>query len=90
MTNLNPFSLNNKINKLHERVLRIVYTNDELNFRELLDKDDSITIHQRNLQRLAIEMYKIKNHVSPLLVQQLFTQKDNIYDLRNKRWKPIM
>ena len=77
-------TLNNKINKLHERALRIVYKNDELTFRELLKKDHSITIHQRNLQRLVIEMYKIKTHLSPLLVQQLFTQKDNTYDLRNK------
>ena len=45
-------TLNNKINKLHERALRIVYKNDELTFRELLDKDNSTTIHQRNLQRL--------------------------------------
>ena len=49
-------TLNNKINKLHERALRIVYKNDSLTFQELLDKDDSITIHQRNLQRLATEM----------------------------------
>ena len=78
-------TLNNKIDKLHERALRIVCKNDELTFRELLGKDHSITIHQRNLQRLVIEMYKIKTHLSPLLVQQLFTQKDNTYDLRNKR-----
>ena len=48
-------TLNNKINKLHERALRIVYKNDSLTFLELLDKDESITIHQRNLQRLATE-----------------------------------
>ena len=53
-------TLNNKINKLHKRALRIVYSNGELTFPELLDKENSITIHQRNLQRLAIEMYKIK------------------------------
>ena len=53
-------TLNNKINRLHEKALRIVYTNANLTFRELLDKDESVTIHHRNLQRLAIEMYKIK------------------------------
>ena len=78
-------TLNNKINKLHERALRIVYKNDELTFKELLEKDNSITIHQRNLQRLAIEMYKINNHLSPLPMQELFTEKHNIHDLRNKR-----
>ena len=53
-------TLNNKINKLQERALRIVYSNGELTFPEQLDKDNSITIHQRNLRRLAIEMYSIK------------------------------
>ena len=47
-------TLNNKINKLHERALRIVYQNDDLSFQELLDKDGAITIHDRNLQKLAI------------------------------------
>ena len=78
-------TLNNKINKLHERALRIVYKNDELSFQELLDKDNSLTIHDRNLQRLAIEMYKINNHLSPSPMQDLFTEKDNTYNLRNKR-----
>ena len=78
-------TLNNKINKLHERALRIVYKNEDSTFEELLEKDNSITIHQRNLQRLAIQMYKIYNHLSPLPMQELFTKKENTYDLRNKK-----
>ena len=53
-------TLNHKINKLHERALRIVYKDENLTFQELLDKDGSVTVHHRNLQKLAIEMYKIK------------------------------
>ena len=68
-------TLNHKINKLHERALRIVYKNDEQTFKDLLDEDDSVTIQHRNLQRLAIEMFKIKNHLSPLSMQELFTEK---------------
>ena len=41
-------SINNKINKLHERALRLVYKDDNLSFRELLDKDHSFTIHEKN------------------------------------------
>ena len=78
-------TLNNKINKLHERALRIVYKDENLTFQELLDKDNSVIIHHKNLQRLAVEMYKIKNHLSPLPMQALFTEKVNQYDLRNKR-----
>ena len=78
-------TLNNKINKLHERALRIVYKNDDLTFQELLDMDDSITIHQKNLQRLATEMYKAKNKISPIPIRELFTEQVNVHDLRNKR-----
>ena len=68
-------TLNNKINRLHERALRAVYKNENSSFQELLDKDNSITIHQRNLQRFAIEMYKINNQLSPLSMQELFIEK---------------
>ena len=51
-------TINNKINRLHERALRLVYKDDKLSFQELLDKDGAVKIHERNLQRLAVEMYK--------------------------------
>ena len=52
--------LNNKINKLHERALRLVYKNDNATFEELLKIDNSVTVHLKNLQKLATEMYKAK------------------------------
>ena len=51
-------SLNNKINRIHERALRITYNDKSSNFQELLDKDNSVTIHHRNIRTLAIEIYK--------------------------------
>ena len=65
--------LNQKINKLHERALRVVYKNSDLTFRELLEKDESFTIHERNLQKLATEMYKIKHKLCPKPIDELFT-----------------
>ena len=78
-------TLNNKINKLHERALRIVYNNSVNTFQELLDMDNSVTIHHRNLQKLAVEMYKFKNNLSSPLMQDLFTINNNIHDVRNER-----
>ena len=43
--------LNNKINHIHERALRIVYDDCSSIFDDLLNKDKSVTIHQRNLQQ---------------------------------------
>ena len=79
-------TINNKINRLHERALRLVYKNDNLTFHELLQLDGSVTIHQRNLQKLATEMYKAKNQISPLPMQELFNTQDIPHNLRNKRY----
>ena len=62
-------TLNNKINTLHERGLRIVYKDvmsGNVSFQDLPDKDGAVKIHDRNMQRLAVEMYKVKNNLSPL------------------------
>ena len=40
---------------------------------ELLIKDKSVCIHHKNLRQLAIEMYKVKNDLSPPFMKELFT-----------------
>ena len=65
--------LNRKINKLHERSLRVVYKNRDLTVQQLLENDKSFTIHERNLQKLAVEMYKVKHNLCPKPFQELFT-----------------
>ena len=37
--------LNNRINKIQERALRLVYNDNKSNLKELLEKDKSVTIH---------------------------------------------
>ena len=34
---------------------------------------------------LAIEMFKVKNKIAPLPIQELFTEHTNLYDLRSER-----
>ena len=53
-------NINNKIDRIRERTLRLVDQNN-LNFSELLDLDNSVTVHQRNLQVLVTEIYKVKS-----------------------------
>ena len=57
--------LNQKINKIQERALRITYKETESTFSELLQKDCAVTIHTKNLQVLMTEMYKTKNELNP-------------------------
>ena len=58
--------LNNKINHIHERALRIVH------FSTFLAKDRSVTIHNRNLQQLAIEIFKVKMGIFPIITKEIF------------------
>ena len=51
---------------LHEGCLRIIYNDKQSSFTELLNKDNSVSIHIRNIQRLAIEMFRFYNGLSPL------------------------
>ena len=39
--------LNNKINSIHERALRITYQDNTSTFQELLNKDNYVSIHQK-------------------------------------------
>ena len=75
---------NNRINKLHERALRIVYKDDISTFQQLLDYDNSVTIHDRNIQFISIEMYKVKNNISPSSLSDFVDIRETTYNLRNK------
>ena len=61
--------LNHRINKLHKRALSIVYQDNESSFEELLAKNESFTIHERNIQTLAIELYKVWHGQSPKIME---------------------
>ena len=50
--------INDMIDKLHEKALRIVYSDTVTSFGNLLIKDKSFLIHHQNIQLLAIEIYK--------------------------------
>ena len=54
---------NNRINKLHERALRLVYDDYETSFSDLLAIDGSFTVHHTNYQTLLLEIYKIKHNL---------------------------
>ena len=54
---LHSRTMNNKINRLHERSLRIVYSDQSSTFEELLERDKTFSIHHKNIQSLATEIY---------------------------------
>ena len=58
-------NLNNKINRLHEHCLRVIYNDKTSSLEQLLENDNSVSIHHRNIQTLVIEMYQVTNGLSP-------------------------
>ena len=53
-------------------------------FQELLNKDNSASVHHRNLQVLATEMFKIYLGLSPEILRETFVSKTSLYNLRRK------
>lgn len=57
--------LNSRINRLHDGAVRIVFQDYTSSFTELLGKNNSTNMHNRNNKLLALELFKVKNRLSP-------------------------
>ena len=64
-------SLNNKINRLHERCLSIIYNNNRATFEEVLAKDNSVSVHHNNIHAISTAMYKVVNGISPEIMNEV-------------------
>ena len=74
----------NRVNKIHEKSLRLAYDDSPyLSLDELLIKDKSFRIHQRNLHLQATEIFKVKNEMSTGLTEDIFHFVNRPHDLRN-------
>ena len=68
-------TLNSKINTLHYHALKLVYQDEKSSFDELLIKDKSVSVHHRNIQYLATEMFKVKLGIAPLFMSDIFEKR---------------
>ena len=64
-------TLNNRMKNIHHRALRIVYKDKKSRFEELLQKNKSVSVHMKNLQYSATEIFKVKNGLSPIIMNQV-------------------
>ena len=71
-----------KINHIHERALRIAYQDRTSSFEELLITDNSVSIHQRNLQLLVTEIYRTRMNLNPPFMKEIFLEREIHYNLR--------
>ena len=77
------YRLNNRINHIHERALRIIYQDYNSSFKELPRKDSSLSIHQKNLELLVTEMFKVKIGCGPDITKEIFEIENGNYNFRH-------
>ena len=63
---------NKKINRIHERALKITYKDRFSTFQELLQKGNYVIIHHKNVQKLAIEIYKVLHGFTSPILNDIF------------------
>ena len=64
-------------------MLRVVYEDFNSSFDERLEKDNSCKIHERNLQKLVLEIFKVKINLAPEIIKEVFEIVEGLDALRN-------
>ena len=75
--------LNNALSSIHERALRLIYNVYKLPFDRLLEDKKHKSMHQKNIEPIAIEIYNFQAGLKPLIMSDLFVTRENNYNLRN-------
>lgn len=75
---------NKKINRIHDRVFRLVYDGDISTFGQLLDKDKSFCIHQQDIERLLIEIHNSFHDNSENSLKSLIVRRESTLNLQSK------
>ena len=61
-------TLNNFLNHINERALCLLHNNYNISFYDILEMSNEETVHQRDLEHLAKEIYKIVKELSPSII----------------------
>ena len=73
--------LNKKINRIHEKSLRLVLNDHQSTLDEILDTLNEKVIHQQCIDSLLTEVYKFLNGYSPHIMNDVFHLRQNTYNL---------
>ena len=70
-----------KMHKIHYKTLRNIYQSDE-SYENLLNLNNSVSLHQRHLKFLVTEIFKSVPKENPKFMWSYFGGKNLSYDLR--------
>ena len=76
--------LDNKINRSHEKCLAVTYEDQKASFEEPFEMEHSVSVHYKNLQCLAIELYKVSNGIFPDILKDAFPFTFSNCNIRNR------
>ena len=74
---------NNLIKRIQERSLRLITNDKTSTFEHLLQANNEITTHPKNLQMLMVEVYEIINGFAPAIMEDFFLFRENTHNPRN-------
>ena len=62
-----------------------VFNKKSSNFEELLELDEFVSVHTRNLQTLATKLFKVSKNIAPKILKDIFSLSLNTeYNLRHQ------
>ena len=65
------------VKKIKHLCSRLIYNDKKSSYENLLEKDKSVSIHHKNIQALAIEMFKVKHKLCPEITGDIFMEWSN-------------
>ena len=67
-----------------KELLGLFITINESTFEDLLNKDNSASVHHKNIRLLDMELHKVKKNLSTQLMSEIFHLRNIDYNLRSQ------
>ena len=74
----------NKLEKLQERALAVVYGNNSLDYDDMLQRSGQLRIRINLIRLVVIEMFKYTKGINPAYMNDKFIDKESKYNLRDQ------
>ena len=74
-----------KLERTNKRALRFVTNQGHLSYDELCRQEKQLTVFERCIKNMAIQLYKIKKGTAPIYLKELFQAQTSDYEMRDNQ-----